>query len=189
MSLIHPFTHTFTHQRRLAAMQGTNQLIRSNWGLGVSLRDTSTLRLPDDSSYLLSHIAPPMPCTCIQPITVWSIDCIGLCVTRPFHLISREGVLVVANEWNAGQKYEQGGLCTFLIICFLRCLWSSISLFKAFPPNDVQLKKLQSKPFQLLLSAHYHFSAFPAPVKRDTLSGYYVTILAIKTMEQSGNKS
>ena len=42
MPLIHPFTHTFTHQRRLAAMQGTNQLIRSNWGLGVQLRDTST---------------------------------------------------------------------------------------------------------------------------------------------------
>ena len=42
MPLIHPFTHTFTHQRRLAAMQGTNQLIRSNWGLGVLLRDTST---------------------------------------------------------------------------------------------------------------------------------------------------
>ena len=30
MPLIHPFTHTFTHQWRLAAMQGTNQLIRSN---------------------------------------------------------------------------------------------------------------------------------------------------------------
>ena len=42
MPLIHPFTHTFTHQRRLAAMQGTNQLIRSNWGLGVLLRDTLT---------------------------------------------------------------------------------------------------------------------------------------------------
>ena len=42
LPLIHPFTHTFTHQRRLAAMQGTNQLIRSNWGLGVLLRDTST---------------------------------------------------------------------------------------------------------------------------------------------------
>ena len=42
MPLIHPFTHTFTHQRRLAAMQGTNQLVRSNWGLGVLLRDTST---------------------------------------------------------------------------------------------------------------------------------------------------
>ena len=42
MPLIHPFTHTFTHQRRSAAMQGTNQLIRSNWGLGVLLRDTST---------------------------------------------------------------------------------------------------------------------------------------------------
>ena len=41
-SPIHPFTHTFTHQRRLAAMQGTNQLVRSNWGLGVLLRDTST---------------------------------------------------------------------------------------------------------------------------------------------------
>ena len=39
---MHPFTHTFTHQRRLAAMQGTNQLVRSNRGLGVSLRDTST---------------------------------------------------------------------------------------------------------------------------------------------------
>ena len=25
MPLIHPFTHTFTHQRRLAAMQSTNQ--------------------------------------------------------------------------------------------------------------------------------------------------------------------
>ena len=42
MPLIHPFTHTLTHQWRLAAMQGTNQLIRSNWGLGVLLRDTST---------------------------------------------------------------------------------------------------------------------------------------------------
>ena len=42
MPLIHPFTHTFTHQQRLAAMQGTNQLVRSNWGLDVFLRDTST---------------------------------------------------------------------------------------------------------------------------------------------------
>ena len=33
---------SFTHQRRLAAIQGTNQLIRSNWGLGVLLRDTLT---------------------------------------------------------------------------------------------------------------------------------------------------
>ena len=37
-----PLIHPFTHQRRLAAMQGTNQLVRSNWGLGVLLRDTST---------------------------------------------------------------------------------------------------------------------------------------------------
>ena len=67
LPLIHPFTHTFTHQRRLAAMQGTNQLVRSNRGLGVSLRDTSTRPGWDRTGnpptarrqlYLLSHIAP-----------------------------------------------------------------------------------------------------------------------------------
>ena len=67
LPLIHPFTHTFTHQRRLAAMQGTNQLVRSNWGLGVLLRDTSTRPGWDRTGnpptarqqlYLLSHIAP-----------------------------------------------------------------------------------------------------------------------------------
>ena len=42
MLLIHPFTHPHTHQQRLAAMQGTNQLVGSNWGLGVLLKDTST---------------------------------------------------------------------------------------------------------------------------------------------------
>ena len=66
MPLIHPFTHTFTHQRRLAAMQGTNQLVRSNWGLRVLLRDTSTRPGWDRTGnpptarrqlYLLSHIA------------------------------------------------------------------------------------------------------------------------------------
>ena len=40
-------SHTFTHQRRLVAMQGTNQLVRSNWGLGVLLRDDSTCRILD----------------------------------------------------------------------------------------------------------------------------------------------
>ena len=40
MPLIHPFTHTFTHQRRLA------------------IGKPATLQQPDDSSYLLSHIAP-----------------------------------------------------------------------------------------------------------------------------------
>ena len=67
LPLIHPFTHTFTHQRQLAAMQGTNQLVRSNWGLGVLLRDTSTRPGWDRTGnpptarrqlYLLSHIAP-----------------------------------------------------------------------------------------------------------------------------------
>ena len=42
MLLFHPFTHTFTHQWRLAATQGTNQLVRSIWGLGVLLKNTST---------------------------------------------------------------------------------------------------------------------------------------------------
>ena len=37
-----PLIHPFTYQQQLAAMQGTNQLIQSNWGLGVLLRDTST---------------------------------------------------------------------------------------------------------------------------------------------------
>ena len=67
MPLIHPFRHTLTHQRRLAAMQGTNQLVRSNWGLGVLLRDTSkcpgwdrtgNLRLPEDSSTSWAILAP-----------------------------------------------------------------------------------------------------------------------------------
>ena len=62
-----PLIHPFTHQRRLAAMQGTNQLVRSNWGLGVLLRDTSTRPGWDRTGnpptarrqlYLLSHIAP-----------------------------------------------------------------------------------------------------------------------------------
>ena len=42
MPLIHPFTHTFTHQQQVAAMQGTDQLVRSIWGLYFLLRDTST---------------------------------------------------------------------------------------------------------------------------------------------------
>ena len=35
-----PLIHPFTHQGRLAAMQGTNQPVRSNRGLGVLLKDT-----------------------------------------------------------------------------------------------------------------------------------------------------
>ena len=55
-----PLIHPFTHQQQLAAMQCTNQLIRSSWGLGVLLKDTSTRPGWDrtGSSYLLSHIAP-----------------------------------------------------------------------------------------------------------------------------------
>ena len=60
MPLIHPFTHT--HQRRLDAMQGTNQLVRSNWVLGVLLRDTSTCggsnRQPSDCQ---TTTLPPEP--------------------------------------------------------------------------------------------------------------------------------
>ena len=63
MPLIHPFT--LTHQQRLAAMQGTKQLVRRNWGLGVLLRDTFDMprvgsnRQPSDcqttARNLLSH--------------------------------------------------------------------------------------------------------------------------------------
>ena len=89
MPLIHPFTHTFTHQRRLAAMQGTNQLVRSNWGLGVLLKDTSkhpgwirTGNPPTARRQLL----PPEPYRLIHPSTLSSLyiqnpsinqDCVG----------------------------------------------------------------------------------------------------------------
>ena len=39
MLLIHPFTHTLTHQWRLAAMQGTNQL-----AIGGEVSCSRTLR-------------------------------------------------------------------------------------------------------------------------------------------------
>ena len=62
MPLIHPFTHTFTHQWRLAAMQGTNQLVRSSRGLGVLLRDTSTRPGWDRTGDpLTARLLPPEP--------------------------------------------------------------------------------------------------------------------------------
>ena len=79
MPLIHPFTHTFTRQQQLAAMQGTNQLVRSNWGLGVLLRDTSTRPGWDRTGnpptarrqlYLLSHIAPQINVCVCDPLLV-----------------------------------------------------------------------------------------------------------------------
>ena len=66
MLLIDPFTHT--HKRRLAAMQGTNKLVRSNWGLGVLLKDTSTspgwdrTGNPPTARRLLIPPAPMSPC-------------------------------------------------------------------------------------------------------------------------------
>ena len=39
---IQSLTHILTYQRRSAAMQGTNQLVRSNPGLGVLLQNTVT---------------------------------------------------------------------------------------------------------------------------------------------------
>ena len=59
-SHIHTYTHTHIHQRWLAATQGTNQLVRSNWGLAIGgcsgtlwqARggiEPATLQLPDDS--------------------------------------------------------------------------------------------------------------------------------------------
>ena len=80
MPLIHPFTHTLTHQRRLAAMQGTDQLVRSNWGLGVLLRDTSTrpgwdrTGNPPTARRLL---LPPEP---HRPLTMCVCACVCACV-------------------------------------------------------------------------------------------------------------
>ncbi|KAJ8256094.1 hypothetical protein COCON_G00199580 [Conger conger] len=79
-------------------MQGPNQLVRSIWGLGVLLRDTSTqpgwgiepatLRLPDDCSYCLSHVALCVcVCACVRacvrvPMYVCVYLSLSLCVTR-----------------------------------------------------------------------------------------------------------
>ena len=66
-----PLIHPFTHQRRLAAMQGTNQLVRSNWGLGALLRDTSTRPGWDRTGDPLTarrQLLPPEPHTPLTPI-------------------------------------------------------------------------------------------------------------------------
>ena len=71
LPLIHPFTHTFTHQRRLAAMQGTNQLVRSNWGLGVLAQghfDTPRVgsnRQPSDCQTTALPPEPHRPTSCV----------------------------------------------------------------------------------------------------------------------------
>ena len=66
------FTHSHTRSRTNGdwlPCKVTNRLVRSNWGFGVSKTlwhaqggiEPATLRLPDDSCYLLSHIAPTSP--------------------------------------------------------------------------------------------------------------------------------
>ena len=79
MPLIHTFTVTFKHQQWLTGMQGTNQCWRSNWGLGVFLRDTDTPRVGSNRQ--------PSDC---QPTahTSWAISppqhwCIKGSVLRP----------------------------------------------------------------------------------------------------------
>ena len=82
LPLIHPFTHTFTHQRQLAAMQGTNQLVRSNWGLGVLLRDTSTRPGWDRTGNpptARRQLLPPEP---HRPTYQWVISWPDRCVWR-----------------------------------------------------------------------------------------------------------
>ena len=86
MPLIHP--HTFTHQRQLAAMQGTNQLVRSNWGIGVLLKDTSTRpgwdrtgNPPTARRQLLSHIAPILLCKSMWLI-IWIQSATCFCHPR-----------------------------------------------------------------------------------------------------------
>ena len=77
MPLIHPFTHTFTYQWQLAAMQGTNQLVRSNWGLGVLLTDTSTRqRLGSNPPTTRRELLPPEPYRprCVSKTTHFTSD-------------------------------------------------------------------------------------------------------------------
>ena len=102
-----PLIHTLTHQRRLAAMQDANQLVRSNWGLGVSLRVTlrhaqggiepATLLLPDDSSYLLSHIAP------LGPVLH------SLCLCYSEHVTSPVIIQHLSYRWLPHRGWPQSG--------------------------------------------------------------------------------
>ena len=62
----HTHTHSHTHQQQLAAMQGTNQLVTSNWGLGVLPWDN-----PPTARRLLLPPEPSRPhviCTVTVPM-------------------------------------------------------------------------------------------------------------------------
>ena len=54
-----PHSHTHSHTN---GVQGTNQLVGSNWGLGVLLRDTSNCQMTALTSYLKKiYIEPRSP--------------------------------------------------------------------------------------------------------------------------------
>ena len=104
-----PLIHPFTHERQLAAMQGTNQLVRSNWGLGVLLRDTSTCPGWDRTGnpptarrqlYLLSHIAPNINALCSY--IMFQANLIERELDRP----GEAGCSVCVLDWIGQQEIE-----------------------------------------------------------------------------------
>ena len=100
MPLIHPFTHTFTHQRRLAAMQGTNQLVRSNRGLGVLLRDTSTRPRRDQTGNPPTARRLPLPPEPHRPKQLWEIAV----RTYDMHTPTRSAIVFLGSVWNKKMK-------------------------------------------------------------------------------------
>ena len=113
MPLIHPFAHTFTHQRRLAAMQGTNQLVRSNWGLGVLLRDTSTRPGWDRTSnppIARRQVLPPEP---YRPLS----EAVGSCrkLSEAARKAHREGLIFLwlhTGIQEIGRRYMRWAECS-----------------------------------------------------------------------------
>ena len=133
-------SHTFTHQQRLVAMQGTDQLVRGNWGLGVLLRDTSTRPGWDRTGNpptARRQLLPPEPYRCLtsQTVNVSSLQAAQLPVERLW-LIFLSGV----NRWRW---------------CSMRSCWAHAL--------GVRVGWGLPVPTSLRLPAHSVFLSKPAP--------------------------
>ena len=140
MPLIQPFTHTFTHQCRLTAMQGTNQLIRSNWGLGVLLRDTSIRPGWDRTGNPLTarrQLLPPKPNIFPDSLNLftilWTVD-----GERPkFAILLWEKMFL---NW-----------LTILTQSLAQSLWWMLLLYSILPVKLLILETFQNNVFSLVL--------------------------------------
>ena len=144
-----PLIHPFTHQQRLAAMQGINQLVRSNWGLGVLLRDTSTRPGWDRTGNpptAKRQLLPPEPHLPHVPL------CTCLCVHYAFVLRNR-----IQSIQRRGQE-----ICNILV---LTTEWTLVVISSVvIPTHRVTLFFTQFK-----VIAHWAFSLFREDIKQQPL--------------------